>query len=378
MNMATVSLGLRARGVRLAACLAVGLALGGCAMLPTFLGGTPPPAKPAELPPNPNLLGVRQAWTVRLGPVQMPLSVQVTGSDVVVASSDGQVALLDAASGAQRWRASVEAPLSAGVGSDGRTAAVITRTHELVALNGGQILWREKLAAQSHTAPLVAGGRVFVLAGDRSVSAHDGATGRKLWTQQRPSEPLVLRQNGVLLAVGDTLVVGQGGRLAGLNPANGSIRWEAPIGVTRGTNDVERLIDLVGPVSRVGTSVCARAFQAAVGCVDTARGTADFWHRIQRHRGRLAPQRRRARLEHRSFRAARPLCPAVCRTFTDHRRQLRLRARVVPRRRQPAHPPDHRWLGHRRSARARGQRRRGGDPHRWRFRLRAAVSRPRR
>ena len=276
MSVGVASLGHNARGARVAACLALALTLGGCSMLPTFLGGTPPPAKPAELPPNPNLLGVRQAWTVRLGPVQMPLSVQVTGSEVAVASSDGQVALLDAASGAQRWRTSVEAPLSAGVGSDGRTAAVITRTNELVALSGGQILWREKLPAQSHTAPLVAGGRVFVLAGDRSVAAHDGATGRKLWTQQRPGEPLVLRQNGVLLAVGDTLVVGQGGRLAGLNPANGSIRWETPIGVTRGTNDVERLIDLVGPVSRVGTSVCARAFQAAVGCVDTARGTPSW------------------------------------------------------------------------------------------------------
>jgi hypothetical protein len=127
MSVGVASLGHNARGARVAACLALALALGGCSMLPTFLGGTPPPAKPAELPPNPNLLGVRQAWTVRLGPVQMPLSVQVTGSEVAVASSDGQVALLDAASGAQRWRTSVEAPLSAGVGSDGRTAAVITR-----------------------------------------------------------------------------------------------------------------------------------------------------------------------------------------------------------------------------------------------------------
>src|SRR3712207_7018923 len=41
----------------------------------------------------------------------------------------------------------------------------------------------------------------------------------------------------------------------------------------RGTNDIERLVDLVGRTSRVGNSVCARAFQAAVGCVDAARGT---------------------------------------------------------------------------------------------------------
>ena len=40
----------------------------------------------------------------------------------------------------------------------------------------------------------------------------------------------------------------------------------------RGINDVERLVDLVGGVRRQGNVVCARAFQAAVGCVDTYNG----------------------------------------------------------------------------------------------------------
>jgi outer membrane protein assembly factor BamB len=84
---------------------------------------------------------------------------------------------------------------------------------------------------------------------------------------------LVLRQSGVMLAVGDTLVVGLSGRLAGLNPSNGSIRWEAPIASPRGINDVERLVDLVGRVSRDGDNVCARAFQASIGCVNAVRGS---------------------------------------------------------------------------------------------------------
>src|SRR5690606_5695708 len=37
-------------------------------------------------------------------------------------------------------------------------------------------------------------------------------------------------------------------------------------------NDVERLVELVGRTSREGESVCARAFQTSVGCVQTARG----------------------------------------------------------------------------------------------------------
>ena len=46
-------------------------------------------------------------------------------------------------------------------------------------------------------------------------------------------EPLVLRQSGVLLAVEDTLVAGLSGRLVGLNPLNGTLRWEAPIANSR-------------------------------------------------------------------------------------------------------------------------------------------------
>jgi outer membrane assembly lipoprotein YfgL len=164
-------------------------------------------------------------------------------------------------------------PIAAGAGSDGKVVAVVTKANDVVALQDGREIWRQKLGAQVFTAPLVAGARVFVLAADRSVNAFDGQTGRKLWSQQRPTEPLVLRQSGVLRAVGDTLVVGLSGRLAGLNPSSGSIQWEAPIASPRGINDVERLVDLVGRVSRVGDTVCARAFQASIGCVNAARGS---------------------------------------------------------------------------------------------------------
>ena len=233
----------------------------------------PQKPKPTELAPNPGLLGVRLAWTAKVGAVDLAMDTKVSGTMVTVANSEGVLAAFDAATGAELWRAALGAPIAAGVGSDGKFTAAVTRANDLLVLDGGRELWRQKLLAPSFTAPLVAGGRVFVLAADRSVTAFDGSSGRKLWNQQRPGESLVLRQAGVLLAVGDTLVAGMGGRLAGLNPGNGSIRWEAAIATPRGTNDIERLVDLVGRVARDGAVVCARAFQAAVGCVDTARGS---------------------------------------------------------------------------------------------------------
>lgn len=262
------------RGAAAAATLCVTLA--GCSMLPSWVGGGPEKPKPAELGPNVALISVRQAWTNRVGQVTQPLTVNVSGTTVTVASTDGTVAGIDAATGRDLWRASVGAPIAAGVGSDGKEAAVVTSTNELVALAGGQQLWRVKLPAVAYTPPFVAGGRVFVQTADRAVTGFDGQTGRKLWTQTRPGEPLVLRHSGVMLAVGNTLVIGLSGRLAGLDPLTGAVRWEAPIATPRGINDVERLVDLVGTISRVGDTVCARAFQAAVGCVDTARALVEW------------------------------------------------------------------------------------------------------
>jgi len=254
----------------LAAVLTVAL-LGACS------GGSNQP-KPVQLKPFTAMVPVRQAWTAKLGEVDFPLTLSASANTLLMAAGNGVVAAVDADSGRDLWRINTGAALAAGVGGDARLAAVVTQGNELVSMGEGKVLWRHKLLAQAFTAPFVAGGRVFVLGADRSVTAFDGATGRKLWTQQRMGEPLVLRQAGVLLAVGNTLVAGLGGRLTGLNPDNGSLRWELPISTPRGVNDIERLVDLVGPASRLQQTVCVRAFQAGVGCVNAERGSL-LWTR---------------------------------------------------------------------------------------------------
>ena len=67
-------------------------------------------------------------------------------------------------------------------------------------------------------------------------------------------------------------------RLAGVDPLRGSVQWEVAMASPRGTNEVERLADLVGPPLRIGDTVCARAFQSAVACADVSRG-ALLWSR---------------------------------------------------------------------------------------------------
>jgi len=255
------------RAGRLLAVAALALALASCA-------SGPDRPKPTELGPNAALVNPRQAWSSRIGPVDFALDARALGGVVALASADGTVAVVDGSSGRDLWRGTAGGAVGAGVGTDGRLTAVVTRSNTLVVLERGRELWRESLGALTFTAPLVAGARVFVVTADRTVSAFDGQSGRRLWNYARPGEQsLALRQSGLLLAVGDTLVAGLSGRLVGLDPQTGAVRWEAALANPRGTNDIERLVDLVGGVSREGDVVCARAFQAAVGCIDASRGT---------------------------------------------------------------------------------------------------------
>lgn len=250
----------------LGAVLALALGLSACS-------SSSKKPEPTPLAPLNALLGARLVWSSQVGASGEPLMPAVAQGKLSVASKDGTVALIDGQSGRDVWRAQAGGRLAAGVGTDGHTAAVITLDNDLVALAEGRVVWRARLPARSFTPPLVAGARVFVLAADRSVTAFDAANGSRLWVQGRSGESLALQQAGVLMAVGNTLVVGQSGRLAGLNPDTGAARWEASLASPRGSNEIERLVDLVAGVGRQGNQLCARAFQAAVGCVDTSRGT---------------------------------------------------------------------------------------------------------
>ncbi|MCZ8236148.1 MAG: outer membrane protein assembly factor BamB [Inhella sp.] len=257
-----------------AACLVLPLAVwvSGCSL---FGGDTP---KPKELQALTSAGTARLLWSSRVGSVEFPLAVAASGDRFTVADSSGTVVALRAQDGGELWRAQVGDKLAAGVGSDGRFAAVVTRNQELVVIEAGQVLWRKAMKSPVMTSPLVAGERVFVQAVDRSVHAFDAQDGRKLWELARPGDALLLAHPGGLIPYKDTLVVGQGPRLAGVDPLRGTMRWEANLANPRGTNEVERLADVVGPLVRVGDLICGRAFQSAVGCLSAARGSL-VWNR---------------------------------------------------------------------------------------------------
>lgn len=236
--------------------------------------------QPTPLAPLVNGVAVPVKWQTRLGgSVKYPAQVWAKGGAFVLAGQDGVLLALDANTGANRGRVEGLGSVSAGVGSDDRHVAVVNAAGELVVVAEGKVQWRKTLTQQVVTPPLVAGGRVFLLATDRSVHAYDLSDGLRLWSTPRSGDALTLKQSGVLLAVGDTLLAGQGARLTAIAPLTGTVLGDVPIGTARGTNEVERLAELVGPAARDGQIVCARAFQFSVGCVHGSEGRT-LWSKV--------------------------------------------------------------------------------------------------
>lgn len=255
---------------RFAAGLALAALLGGCGFWSS---------KKAPLPELPAVTGesaLGMAWTRQIGPGGVGFQPLVVGDSLLVASRDGVVARLDAATGNPVWRVELDTPLIAGVGSDGNTTVVAAQDGSLIALDrDGAQRWRSAVGAEIVTVPAVGVGLVVARGSDNRVSAWDLDTGKRRWSFDRQPPALVLRQTAsVAMDPGSAYVGLPGGRLVALSLQNGALRWEAAIGLPRGSNEIERIADVVGSPLISGREVCAAAWQGRIACLDTSSGRA--------------------------------------------------------------------------------------------------------
>jgi outer membrane protein assembly factor BamB len=129
------------------------------------------------------------------------------------------------------------------------------------------------------TVPSVGMGLVLVRTSDNRVAAFESGTGKRRWTFQRQNPPLVLRQTGqIAMDAGNAYVGLPGGRLVALSLDTGALRWEAAVAMPRGSNEIERIADVVGSPLISGSDICAVTFQGRVGCFDMASGRT-LWAR---------------------------------------------------------------------------------------------------
>lgn len=260
----------------------------------------PQPAQLANFTPT---LSTSIAWKTEIGRTPQfeagigQFSPAVSGESVYAASAKGSVSRIDLANGKQVWRVEVGAPIVAGVatgsGVSSGMAAVITDRADLVLIESdGKIVRRIALGGVANEIPVLAGATAVVRFADNRIAGFDVSTGTRRWVLQRTLPPLVLfAQSGMLVApqppeefagalVGpsDVLVNLPGGRFVWLDAATGGVRWESQVVTPRGSNEVERIVDLLGAPSSEGADVCMAAYQTMVSCFSAQNGRR-LWSR---------------------------------------------------------------------------------------------------
>lgn len=251
------------------------LVLAGCSSISSLNPFASSGPQPGPLPSVVEPVTLAPAFSVTLTAApNRYLTPAVAGEVLIAAGGEGEVVAFGR-QGETVWRTSVGAPIAAGIGSDGRLAAVVTDRGEVVALNvsDGSVRWRRPAGLFTLTPPVVLDGLVIVRAIDHRLLAFAALDGEPRWRYDRPLPPLSLRQSAPLVASGGALFVGYpGGVVAAIDPQRGQPIFELTVAPPKGTTEIERLTDIVGPVVLARNELCAAAYQGRVACFDLQNG----------------------------------------------------------------------------------------------------------
>ena len=232
--------------------------------------------KPSELVTVTNQFDMQPVWSTSVGSSEgFNFHPVVAGDAVYAASSSGNLAKIDLATGNKTWQVSVPERLSIGPGSDGRTTvAVSTRGSVYAYDDAGKQIWKANVSSEVLSEPIVAGGIVVVRALDNRFIGLDAQTGARKWTYQRQQSALSLRVGYGMLAIGNEVIVTgfAGGRFGMIAIANGGLIWETPVSFPKGFSEIERLNDVTAKPSMEGDIICAVSYQGRIGCGQARTG----------------------------------------------------------------------------------------------------------
>ena len=260
------------------------LALSGCSSMNpmNWFSSTPPGAKPAELPVLSNPLPVKTLWRASVGGAGIfVFRPALVGDSVYAAGRDGGVTRLEATTGKVIWKTSVDAPLSGGVGTDGKLVAVGSDKGVLIVLDAGKgtLLWRARVSSEMLAAPKIAGGLVLARTADSRIFAFDVADGKRRWVYQRSAAALIVRSPAGITVGDDRVYAGfAGGKLVSLDLETGALRWEATVSQPKGSTELERVSDVSGDPALIEREVCAASFQGRAACFESKSGN-QIWAR---------------------------------------------------------------------------------------------------
>jgi outer membrane protein assembly factor BamB len=258
-----------------------GLLLAGTALLVAACSKEQDVEPPAELVDFKATLAVKREWNLRVGAdevLRLGLAPAVDGERAFIAGAEGDVFAVNLANGRSLWRARLDVALSAGPALGDGLVVVGTPEGEVIALDAatGAERWRAAVAGEILAAPAVGGGRVVVHTVDGRLTALEARDGQAAWSFEQPVPRLIVRGSAAPVIDGDAVLAAfDNGKVAALTLAEGDLLWSATVAAPSGRTELQRLVDILGPVRVAGDDVFVAGFQGRAAMI--ARGSGQIW-----------------------------------------------------------------------------------------------------
>lgn len=177
------------------------------------------------------------------------IDLAISQNSLFAVNGKGTISALNIKTGTTVWKQSAPDDITGGVGSGYGTVVGVTEEGVVIALaaDSGETLWQHDIQAEVYAAPVVDADYVYVQTVDNQVFAIDRTDGSRVWNYSQSMPLISLWGSSQPQLFNDWLVSGlANGKLVAINKMTGQEEWERPIGVAKGSSDLEQLADIDG------------------------------------------------------------------------------------------------------------------------------------
>lgn len=265
---------------RLLTTSALMLLISGCSTFQEWFGSEGEDATaPVQLERIDSKVSLKKRWSSKIGDGQGDGFYKITPTlidgVIYVASSDGEVAAINAANGARLWRVELERPLSGGVGHHNRSLYLGGADGSVLQLSAedGAVEWEAAVSGEVLAAPVVSDDWVIVQTYDGKLLGFRSGAEEPSWTFTSDVPVLTLRGTSAPILVGGNAIAGFGdGKVVAVDVDSGNISWEARIGVPQGSSEIDRIVDVDGAMTQQGIELFVASYQGRVAALDSRTG----------------------------------------------------------------------------------------------------------
>jgi outer membrane protein assembly factor BamB len=237
------------------------------------------PLAPVELERINETVKLRKAWSLSVGNGQsdgfFKLTPMLNDGVLYAASANGEVFAVRAESGDRLWRVELERPISGGVGYFDNELFFGSADGTVFSLSAedGSPIWEAEVSGEVLAPPVASANWVIVQTYDGKLLGFERGADAPKWTYTSDVPVLTLRGTSSPMLVNNNAIAGfADGKVVAVDVDSGNASWEARIGVPQGSSEIDRIVDIDGSMTQVGSELFVASYQGRIAVLDSRTG----------------------------------------------------------------------------------------------------------